>query len=163
MSATPAQADFRLLKSRVSLSMLLTHYGINLKQQGRELRGPCPFCAQESNQSKHRSRAFAVNPDKETFYCHACKKGGDIIKFVAEREGCTLKEAGLKIYDWFGHLFSEAAATSEPDEETTPKQPLGNLSPEPHPAAATTDLASLLEAILSELRQIRQRLEKGEC
>lgn len=161
MSTSSAQADFRLLKSRVTMAMLLNRYNVAVKQQGKEWRGSCPFCKQEhtgQNGNRNSQRSFAVNLDKETFYCHACKKGGDIIKFVADSEGCTLKEAGLKIQEWFSYLFLD----SEPAAETTPEQPLGNHPPEQQ-AAATADLADLLQAILSELRQIRTHLENRGC
>jgi hypothetical protein len=162
MSASSAQADFRLLKSCVTLPMIFERYSsIELRQQGRELRGACPFCKQEHTNAKgnrNSQRAFAVNPEKQTFYCHACKKGGDIIKFVAESEGCNLKDAGLKIQEWFSHLFIDVA----PAVETTPEQHLDNHPPEPQPAA-TLDLANLLQAILSEIRLIRTHLENGDA
>src|SRR5262249_52467562 len=104
MSESPPQADFRLLKSRVSIASILNRYNVSVRQQGREWRGKCPFCKQDSSK-KGTERAFAANPDKQTYYCHACKKGGDIIKFVADSEGCTLKDAGLKIQEWFSYLF----------------------------------------------------------
>jgi hypothetical protein len=166
MSASSAQADFRLLKSRVSLAMVFDHYGgIELRQQGRELRGGCPFCKHEHSppkSSKDRQRAFAVNPEKQTFYCHACKKGGDIIKFVSEYEGCNLKEAGLNIQEWFRNLFSDDSPPADALEQTAPEQHLSNHTPEQHPATPL-DLASLLQEILSELRLIRGHLEKEDA
>ena len=166
MSTSAAQADFRLLKSRVSLAMVFDNYsGIALRQQGRELRGACPFCQKEQTQpraSKDRQRAFAVNPEKQTFYCHACKKGGDIIKFVSEYEGCNLKDAGLKIQEWFSYLFTDDCPPLEAPEQTAPEQHLSNHPPEQH-LTAPLDLAGILQEILSELRLIRGHLEKGRC
>jgi hypothetical protein len=162
MSASAAQADFRALKSRVTLQMIFEHYsGIELRKQGRELRGACPFCQQEHTEAKSgrdRQRAFAVNPEKQTFYCHACKKGGDIIKFVSAYEGCNLKDAGLKIQEWFSPLFAEDIP-SEAKEATTPEQLLSNHFSEQHPTQAT-DVAGILQEILAELRLIRGHLEK---
>ncbi len=44
--------------------------GVALRRQGKEFTGLCPFHA-----DKHPS--FAVNPDKQVWFCHACSEGGD--------------------------------------------------------------------------------------
>jgi hypothetical protein len=162
MTASSAQADFRLLKSRVTLPMIFAHIGgLELHQQGRELRGICPFCKDQTDKpsnGKGRRRAFAVNLEKQTYYCHACKKGGDIIKFVAEYDGCTIKDAGLKIQEWFGTILTDGEPTSV--EPTLPEQPHSNITHK-ETGVEISSLPELLQAVLSELRQIRRHLEKG--
>jgi hypothetical protein len=47
------QADFRLLKSHISLPMIFDYIGgIELRQQGRELCRACPFCKYERSSPK---------------------------------------------------------------------------------------------------------------
>jgi hypothetical protein len=60
--------------------------GIELRRAGKELFGLCPFHA-----DKHPS--FAVNPEKNFWYCFACAEGGDAIKFVQKLYGFDFREA----------------------------------------------------------------------
>src|SRR5262245_35447942 len=54
--------DFRLVKARVSMTEVLTHYGINwLRKSGSELRGKCPIHQGEGE------RSFHVNVSKNAF------------------------------------------------------------------------------------------------
>src|SRR5262245_24614185 len=63
---------------------------VNLRQSGRELWGLCPFHAE-------KTPSFAVNPEKEVFYCHACHAGGDVIAFVQKIEDIDFKAAVARL------------------------------------------------------------------
>jgi len=167
MTATKEQADFALIRQNVSMRMLLQHYGITgLKGHGNELRGPCPI----HQDPKTGNRSFQVNIAKNIFHCFYCKVGGNVIDFVAKKEGCNLREAGLKIQAW----FLEAGDTGTPPSRDTPEKPsrdhqqpaahqpdapLSNpLDPQPPPEPATAEvppgLYVVLEDIAASLRTI---------
>jgi DNA primase len=53
---------------------------VNLKRQGTDYRGPCPF-----HQGTHRN--FSVSPKKRMYYCFVCHEGGDVFRFLQKRLG----------------------------------------------------------------------------
>lgn len=114
MSLSKDQANFALIRQRVTMQMLLDHYGIKeLSKAKDELRGKCPIpgCSKGA-------RSFQVNIVKNIFHCFACQAGGNVIDFVAKIERCNVREAGLKIQGWF--LTDE---TSTPPAQEPPEEP----------------------------------------
>lgn len=113
--------DFKDIKARVSIEQVLAHYGIDwLKKKGDELRGRCPIHKGEGQ------GAFHVNVVKGVFHCFSCKKRGNVLDFVSAMEKCSVRDAGVKLSEWFS--LSETAATNgspakaegqESREETT--------------------------------------------
>jgi DNA primase len=89
--------SFAEVKRAVSLEAILERYELleNLARKGRNLAGPCPFCKGASG------RQFQVNLVKNAWYCFGCKAGGNILDFVAKREGVSIRTAALKIDSWF--------------------------------------------------------------
>jgi DNA primase len=57
-----------------------------LQRAGTEFRALCPF-------HQEKTPSFYVNPDKQTFYCFGCQRGGTIIQFVQEYEHIDFPEA----------------------------------------------------------------------
>jgi DNA primase len=120
METKKAWVDFNLIKTAVTMEMLIVQYGItSLVRTGDELRGVCPI---HEGKSK---REFAVNLTKNTFCCFApvCKARGNVLDFVSKMERCTVKDAALKLDEWFDVTKQEAgdgAKTSEipPAEDT---------------------------------------------
>src|SRR5438876_10708749 len=66
-----------------------------LRPAGRDrATGNCPF---------HRSRSgrsFSVDLANGLWYCHGCGFGGDIVKFVMRRDGCSFKTAAQTLGCW---------------------------------------------------------------
>ena len=67
--------DFRAVKEKVTMEMLLKRYGISgFKRIGNDAKGNCPFHESEGGNS------LSVNFEKNTFYCfeasHAEKRAG---------------------------------------------------------------------------------------
>lgn len=91
--------DFQAVKAAVTMQMVLDHYGVKgLKRSGDDLRGPCPIHRGNIN-TKHLS----VNPGKNAFKCFAtsCGARGNVLDFVAAMENCSVRDAALKLGDWF--------------------------------------------------------------
>ena len=111
--------DFQAVKAAVTMQMVLDHYGVNgLKRFGEDLRGPCPIHRGNIN-TKHLS----VNPSKNGFKCFAssCGARGNVLDFVAAMEHCTVRDAALKLQDWFkvGESQSPEPEQSENGEAVT--------------------------------------------
>lgn len=90
--------DFKEIKAAVTIEMVLNHYGVKLRQKGSELRGLCPIHKDEGKQK----RSFTANTVKNCFNCYVCHAHGDVLDFVKAKEGCTLRDAGVKLSEWFG-------------------------------------------------------------
>lgn len=63
---------------------------VSLRRRGSSLVGLCPFHAE-------RDASFTVNTEKGLWHCFSCRRGGDAIGFVMEKENCTFIEAVEKI------------------------------------------------------------------
>lgn len=89
--------DFRIIKAAVTMQMVLDHYSIPLKKSGHELRGKCPIHRGLDN--KH----FTANVSKNVFKCFfaECGAHGNVLDFVAAMERCTVRDAAVKLRDWF--------------------------------------------------------------
>ena len=61
-----------------------------LTKKGNEYLGICPFHSE-------KTPSFTVNDTKKFYHCFGCGAHGDIIKFVAETNGLSYKEAAIKI------------------------------------------------------------------
>ena len=59
---------------------------VPLRKVGKNLRGLCPFHAE-------KTPSFYVSPERQTFHCYGCGRGGDIFSFLMEKEGLSFPEA----------------------------------------------------------------------
>jgi DNA primase len=91
--------DFKAIKAAVTMQMVLDHYGVKkLTRLKDELRGPCPI-----HKGTPRGQNFSSNILKNTFKCfsQACGAHGNVLDFVAAMENCTVRDAALKLNEWF--------------------------------------------------------------
>jgi len=72
------------------IEVVVRKYGVDLKQAGVEFKALCPL-------HKETTASFMVNPVKQTFFCHGCKRGGSVIDFVSKMEGIDVGEAMRKL------------------------------------------------------------------
>ena len=90
--------DFKAIKEAVNLEQVLRHYGVHehLRGRGDERGGRCPIHKGEGE------NAFHVNFKKNVFHCFSCKARGNVIDFIAAMESCSVRDAALKLQEWFG-------------------------------------------------------------
>jgi hypothetical protein len=91
--------DFKRVKDAVNIQMVLDHYEVKkLSTQGHELRGPCPI-----HKGTPRNKTFTVNVQKNAFKCfaRACAMRGNVLDLVAAMERCSVREAAIKLQEWF--------------------------------------------------------------
>lgn len=72
-------------KERVDLVKVVGHYS-TLERKGAAYLGLCPF-----HDDHHPS--LRVDPAKGVYHCFSCGAGGDVFRFVQEKEGCGFGEA----------------------------------------------------------------------
>ena len=59
---------------------------VQLRRVGARYTARCPF-------HEERTPSFSVSPEKKSYYCFGCQRGGDIFRFVQETEGLEFVEA----------------------------------------------------------------------
>jgi DNA primase len=67
----------------------------DLRQQGGRWVGLCPF-------HEERTPSFSVNPAEKLYYCFGCEAGGDVFRFVQEKEGVDFPEAIEMLAERYG-------------------------------------------------------------
>jgi len=127
------QADFKSLK-RIPIDHVLARYGVRLRRAGSHtLCGACPLPTHTSRQSR---QSFSVNLSLQVWSCHSAsciaardgRIGGHVIDLVAIMERCGLREAGLRLQDWFSVGAVHPAPVPVPAMEPSvaePNRPLG--------------------------------------
>ncbi len=75
------------LKEEVSLVRLVELAGVELRRQGKDLVGLCPF-------HEDRSPSLVVSPEKNLWHCMgACQAGGSVIDWTMRAEGVSFRHA----------------------------------------------------------------------
>lgn len=59
---------------------------VPLKSAGRNFKALCPF-------HDEKTPSFTVNPERQTFKCFGCGKGGNVFHFLMETQGLSFPEA----------------------------------------------------------------------
>jgi DNA primase len=67
----------------------------DLRRQGARYVGLCPF-------HEERTPSFSVEPQEKLYHCFGCGVGGDVIKFVEEKDGLNFAEAVEMLADRYG-------------------------------------------------------------
>ena len=112
--------DFKAVKAAVTMLQVLEHYGLaeSFKRTGNSLSGPCPLHGGENRTQ------FRVSLEKNCWNCFGtCKGGGNVLDFVARKEGCSLREAALALCDWFELPTQEKPARPARDAGEKPPTP----------------------------------------
>ncbi|WP_227934943.1 DNA primase [Alkalihalobacillus deserti] len=63
---------------------------VQLKKQGRQYIGLCPFHGE-------KSPSFSVSSEKQLYHCFGCGAGGNVFSFLMELEGLTFIESVRKL------------------------------------------------------------------
>src|ERR1035437_339038 len=108
--------DFQAIKQAVTIEQVLGRYGIKLKRTGKELHGRCPIHQGKGDDS------FRANTEKNAFQCFSCQAKGNVLDFVAAMEKCSVRDAGLKLQDWFGLAAGNGAQAAAPKPAATGSQ-----------------------------------------
>ena len=100
--------DFKTIKQAVTVGQVLDHYSIKLKKSGKELRGRCPIHQGEG------ADTFHVSTEKNVFHCFSCQAKGNILDLVAAMEKCSVRDAGLKLQQWFSLAIQGSGSNQRP-------------------------------------------------
>jgi DNA primase catalytic core len=82
--------DFDAIKRATDLVAVIEGHGVALKREGKDWLGLCPF------HDDHKP-SLRVTPGKGLWRCMSCEAAGNVIQFVARKEGIEEKEAALRL------------------------------------------------------------------
>lgn len=110
--------DFKEIKQKITIKQVLDYYGIaNLTDKGVKLVGPCPIHNGDSPQ------AFHADKEKNIWHCFSkCKRGGNILDFVALKEKISIREAALKLQSIFLDSDEEEQPAETPNRRKKEKK-----------------------------------------
>lgn len=78
-------SDIDEVKSRLNIVDIIGER-VTLKKAGRNFKALCPF-------HNEKTPSFVVSPERQTFKCFGCGKGGSVIDFVMESDHVDFPEA----------------------------------------------------------------------
>lgn len=87
-------SDIDEVKARVNIADVIGKR-VTLKKAGRSFKALCPFHSE-------KTPSFIVSPERQTFKCFGCGKGGSVIDFVMEYEHVDFVEALATLADLAG-------------------------------------------------------------
>jgi DNA primase len=73
------------VRDRTDVVEIVGQY-VDLKRAGTNYKGLCPF-------HQERTPSFIVSPERQSFHCFGCGKGGNVFRFLMEMDGVTFPEA----------------------------------------------------------------------
>src|SRR4051794_33728118 len=91
MSDRIAEETINEIRRASDIVDIISEY-VQLKKQGRNYSGLCPFHGENTP-------SFSVSTDKQVYHCFGCGAGGDIFSFLMEMEGLSFQEAAIKLAD----------------------------------------------------------------
>ena len=108
------------IKRAADIVELIGRY-VQLRKAGRNYVGLCPFHAE-------KAPSFTVNPERQTFHCFGCKKGGDVFSFWMEYHSTTFPEALKDLAEKYHITISERFSESEEKKKAAQKQLLYKIN-----------------------------------
>ena len=84
------KVDFEAIKAATDIVSVIAGYGVQFKKAGRDYVALCPFHTEQTP-------SFHVTPEKGLFHCFGCEAKGNVIQFVAMKEGMGEREAAVKL------------------------------------------------------------------
>lgn len=101
-----ASDDVREIKSRLDIVDVISEY-VQLKKKGQAYWGCCPF-------HNEKTPSFSVSPERQTFHCFGCGKGGDVFSFVMEKEHLEFREALERLAEKAGVALTSRQGSGAP-------------------------------------------------
>jgi DNA primase len=94
---------------------------VKLRKAGRNYVGLCPFHAE-------KEPSFTVSPERQTFHCFGCKKGGDIFSFWMEYHSATFPESLRDLAERYHVPISGEFSLSKEREKAAQREALFKIN-----------------------------------
>jgi DNA primase len=88
------QASIEAVLAAVDMLEVVSPY-TTIKKSGTTYLGRCPFHGE-------KTPSFSVDPARKLYYCFGCGEGGNVFRFVQEKEGLQFADAVRQLADKYG-------------------------------------------------------------
>lgn len=102
-------SDIDDVKQKIAISEYVGRY-VKLSKAGKNFKGLCPFHSE-------KTPSFMVNPERGTFHCFGCGKGGSVFDFAMEYHRIDFREALESLADEAGIILTKSSASNEKDKQ----------------------------------------------
>ena len=75
------------IRDEIAIEDAIGHF-LPLKPKGRSFWGLCPF-------HQEKTPSFHVHPERQIYYCFGCGRGGNVFRFLMDREGMNIQRIEL--------------------------------------------------------------------
>jgi len=108
------------IKRAANVVELIGQY-VKLRKTGRNYSGLCPFHAE-------KDPSFSVNPERQSFHCFGCKKGGDIFSFWMEYHSTTFPEAVRDLAERYNITITEGYSAEAEKKKAAQRNTLNRIN-----------------------------------
>ena len=136
------KTDFAEIKRTTDLVRVVESYGVKLRKTGRNYVGRCCF-------HDDKTPSLIVTPEKGLWHCPGCGAAGNVIQFVAKKEGISDREAALKLCQAIPGVKQASALNAAPQA----------AAPALSPAETTRLLQRVVSFYAKTLRKDRAGLD----
>ena len=92
----------------------------DLRRQGAQMMGLCPF-------HEERSPSFSVDPSRKVYHCFGCGVGGDVIRFMREKDGLDFPSAVELLAERYGVELEREQEDPRAEERRKRRARMGDL------------------------------------
>jgi DNA primase len=114
-----SQHSIEQVKEAADIVEVVSAY-TDLRRAGQRFNGLCPF-------HDERTPSFSVDPREKLYHCFGCGVGGDVIKFVEEKEGLAFADAIEALADRYGVEVEREAEDPRAEEARKRRARLGEV------------------------------------
>jgi len=114
-----SQSSIEQVKEASDIVEVISAY-TDLRRSGARFSGLCPF-------HDERTPSFSVDPREKLYHCFGCGVGGDVIKFVEEKEGLAFAEAVEALAERYGVEIEREEEDPRVEEARRRRARLGEL------------------------------------
>lgn len=101
--------DVEQIKQKIDIASFIGEF-VPLKKSGRNFKANCPFHSE-------RTPSFYVSPERGSWHCFGCNKGGDVFSFLMEVEKIDFPEALRILAQKTGVRLTQSYQSSETQKQ----------------------------------------------
>jgi DNA primase catalytic core len=140
--------EIERLKEETSVARLVEAAGVELKRQGADLVGRCPF-------HEDKTPSLVITPSKNLWHClGACRAGGSVIDWMMKAQGVSFRHAVELL------KAGQVPASAQPVKRSTVRKLEAPVAPDADDRAALLQVVAYYHEQLKESPEALGYLEK---